>query len=75
MNQNAQWNSEIHHEGVSRNTNKLYKKLLICTGKPLDVMVNIISTAYCNTVLIYVLLKQIKFKLLLKIELLLTREF
>jgi len=38
-------------------------------------MVKIISTTCCNTVLVYVLLKQIKFKLLLKIELLLTREF
>jgi len=43
--------------------------------KPLDVIVNMISTAYCNAVLVCVLLKQIKLKLLLKIELLLTREF
>ena len=33
--------------------------------KPSDVMVNIVGAAFCNAVLVYVLLKQVKFKLLL----------
>ena len=34
--------------------------------KPFDVMVNSIGTACCNAVFVYVLLQQVKFKLLLK---------
>ena len=45
---------------------KRYSKLLDCIGGN-DVMVNTISTPCCNTVLVYILLNQINFKLLLRL--------
>jgi len=56
-----------HHQGVSNNTNKINIKLLIFLGgKYFGVMVNILVTPCCNTMLVYILYKQVKFKLLLK---------
>jgi len=52
--------------GISNNINKIQSKLLIFLGEGTDVMVNILVTPYSNTVLVYILYKQVKFKLLLK---------
>jgi phage gp36-like protein len=51
---------------VSKNTNKIYSKLFSAYVKPLDVMVNILDTPCCKTVLVYIFVKRMKFKFLLK---------
>lgn len=48
------------------NTNKTDIKLLISKLKPLGIMINILGTPCYNTKLVYVLIKQLKFKMVLK---------
>jgi DNA mismatch repair ATPase MutL len=55
-----------HHQGVSKNNDKTYNKLLICTGETIYVMVNTTGTPCCNIMLVYISLKQIQCQLLLK---------
>ena len=50
-----------HHQAVLKNTNKTFNELLICIGVTTCVKVNILGTPGYNTVLVYILTKNIKF--------------
>jgi len=55
------------HLGVSKILINYTINCWLAQVKPLAFTVNIVGTPCCNTVLVYILLKQMKFKLLLEI--------